>query len=219
MIAIDRGDAIPASAEGFAGLAFMGGSMSVNDPLPWIDAECALIRDAVARGVPVIGHCLGGQLMSRALGGSVTRNPVKEIGWSLAQRADNATAARWLGAAGDDADPALAADGGATVFQWHGETFSIPDQAERILGNEFCANQMFALGPHLAMQCHVEMTEAMIARWCESWPDEVAGLELDALPASVQTPASMLAAAPEQLVAMRRLADRLYTQWLAGLRG
>ena len=56
--------------------------MSVNDPLPWIDSVCKLIGDAVTRDIPVIGHCLGGQLMSKALGGTVTRNPVKEIGWS-----------------------------------------------------------------------------------------------------------------------------------------
>ena len=82
LIAIDAGEAVPASPEAFSGLCFMGGPMSVNDDLPWIEQACALIRMAAARNIPVIGHCLGGQLMSKAMGGEITRNPVKEIGWA-----------------------------------------------------------------------------------------------------------------------------------------
>jgi GMP synthase-like glutamine amidotransferase len=187
----------------------MGGPMSVNDPLPWIAEECALIRAAVAQNVPVIGHCLGGQLISKALGGVVTRNPVKEVGWSTARIEQNETAKHWLG-------HELHASGGElTVFQWHGETFSIPPEATRILNNGCCASQAFALGPHLAMQCHVEMTPAMIARWCESWSEEVAGL--DTLPASIQTPEQMHSETTTRLAAMRLLADRLYSVWIAGL--
>ena len=59
----------------------MGGPMSVNDPLPWIEQELSLIRKAQDKGLPVLGHCLGGQLISRALGGTISANPVKEIGW------------------------------------------------------------------------------------------------------------------------------------------
>jgi len=179
--------------------------MSVNDPLPWIADECALIRDAVERGVPVIGHCLGGQLMSKALGGNITRNPVKEIGWGSAQPVAHDLARRWFGELG----------GAATVFQWHGETFGIPPGATRILGNDFCANQIFVSGPHLGMQCHVEMTPEMIVQWCAGWPEEVAGL--DALPACIQTPEAMLAETPARLAAMRQLADQLYSVWITGL--
>ena len=81
LIAIDAGDAVPHSVEAYSGLVFMGGPMSVNDALPWIAPALALIRDAVAGDIPVLGHCLGGQLISKALGGTVSRNPVKEIGW------------------------------------------------------------------------------------------------------------------------------------------
>jgi GMP synthase-like glutamine amidotransferase len=209
LIAIDRGDPVPASAAAFSGLCFMGGPMSVNDPLPWIAEECALIRDAAARNIPVIGHCLGGQLISKAFGGSVTRNAVKEIGWGKARVENNETARHWLG------DERSSATDLHTVFQWHGETFSIPPSATRLLSNDYCTNQMFALGPHLGMQCHVEMTPAMIAKWCESWPDEVAGIT--PLPEPVQTPEQMLADTPENLAAMRLLADRLYSVWIDGL--
>src|SRR5512145_32886 len=134
LIAIDEGEAVPTTADGYAGLCFMGGPMSVNDPLPWIEPVCTLIRDAVAKDVPVIGHCLGGQLISKALGGRITKNPVKEIGWSEAGGEDSAIAKHWLGASAGKT---------GTIFQWHGETFSIPAGATRLFANQHCANQMF----------------------------------------------------------------------------
>ena len=80
------------------GLVFMGGPMSVNDDLPWIAERVRLIaRGGVADGVPVLGHCLGGQLMSKALGGTVSRNPVKEIGWGQVTVSPGAEARRWFG--------------------------------------------------------------------------------------------------------------------------
>ena len=80
-IRVDLGAAIPARADQFAGIGLMGGPMSVNDPLPWIADSIRLIQNAVERDIPLIGHCLGGQLISKALGGTVTRNPNgKEIG-------------------------------------------------------------------------------------------------------------------------------------------
>lgn len=205
LIALDEGAAVPASSEQFSGLCFMGGPMSVNDPLPWIEPVCRLIRDAVEKDIPVIGHCLGGQLMSKALGGAVTRNPVKEIGWGDAAAEDDTTARHWLGSFAGRA---------ATVFQWHGETFSIPPGAQRLFGNAHCANQMFALGPHLAMQCHVEMTPEMIATWCEQWADEALAV---ADQASVQTPEIMLAEIGDRLPTMRQLSEQLYGVWIKGL--
>ena len=206
MIALDEGADVPATADQYAGLCFMGGPMSVNDPLPWIDPVCALIRDAVSKNIPVIGHCLGGQLMSKALGGSVTRNPVKEIGWGQAFGEIDATARHWLGAF---------AGASSTVFHWHGETFSLPEGATRLLANGYCANQMFALGPHLGMQCHVEMTPEMIATWCEQWADEAIAA---ADQASVQTPEGMQAMIGDALPAMRHLSDQLYSVWITGLK-
>jgi len=215
LIAIDRGDAVPSRAGAFSGLCLMGGPMSVNDPLPWIADECALIRDAVAESVPVLGHCLGGQLISKALGGRIGANSVKEIGWGKARADTNGDsegelARHWLGAWLN------ATAGLADVFQWHGESFSLPPGAQRLLTNDFCANQAFVLGPHLALQCHVEMTPEMIALWCAGWPAEVQGLV--ELPACVQTPQQMLAETAARLPAMRRLADQLYSVWIGGLK-
>jgi GMP synthase-like glutamine amidotransferase len=206
LIAIDEDEPVPATADGFSGLCFMGGPMSVNDPLPWIEPVCALIRDAVAKDTPVIGHCLGGQLMSKALGGMVTRNPVKEIGWGKALGENDDVARHWLG---DYASQS------ATIFQWHGETFSLPPGASRLLANGYCANQMFAIGPHLAMQCHVEMTPEMIATWCGQWADEALAV---ADQPSVQTPAEMQREIAARLPVMRALSEQLYSVWIRGLR-
>jgi GMP synthase-like glutamine amidotransferase len=199
LICIDQGDAVPSSTDAYSGLCFMGGPMSVNDPLPWLAPVSNLIRLAVAGGQPVIGHCLGGQLMAKALGGTVSRNPVKEIGWGEV----TATGAvpDWLG------------DISAfEAFHWHGETFTLPPGATRILASAHCANQGFVLGPHLGLQCHVEMTEAMIRLWNRQWAAESAIAS-----ASVQTPEQMYQRIGERIDAMRIAADRLYTHWLAGL--
>ncbi|RLJ62812.1 type 1 glutamine amidotransferase [Sulfurisoma sediminicola] len=200
LIKIDEGAAPPPAPDEFSGLCFMGGPMSVNDDLPWLTPTFALIRAAVERGIPVIGHCLGGQLMSKALGGAVTRNRVKELGWGEVETASPA-ATDWLG----DMTKFEA-------FHWHGETFSIPPGATRILKSAHCDNQAFVLGPHLGMQCHVEMTESMIRLWCRHWADENA-----ASGPSVQTPEQMDERMAERIPAMRAAADRLYTKWIAGL--
>lgn len=201
LVKVDAGDVIPVAADDFSGLCFMGGPMSVNDDLPWLPQTFALIRQAVARNVPVIGHCLGGQLMSKALGGVIGRNPVKELGWGGVS-ATGSSAAEWLG----DLTRFEA-------FHWHGETFSIPPGAMRILKSDYCENQAFVIGPHLGMQCHVEMTEAMIRQWNTVWADE------NAAPGpSVQRPEEMYERIDERIAAMRKAADRLYGRWLAGLK-
>ena len=91
LVALDEGDPVPESSRYFAGLGFMGGPMSANDELPWTQPVLTLMRDAAARGVPVIGHCLGGQMLARALGARVTRHDRKEIGWVPLEVERNAT--------------------------------------------------------------------------------------------------------------------------------
>lgn len=205
LIAVDQGESVPADPDAFSGLVFMGGPMSVNDDLPWIPGVVALIRAGVAADVPVLGHCLGGQLMSKALGGKVGRNPVKEIGWGEIQVADNPVAHEWFG-------PDLRH---FESFHWHGETFTIPEGAVRIMGNRNCENQGFVAGKSLGMQCHVEMTEQLIDSWCESGAEEIA--DSKASPA-VQSADQMKEKAKERLAAMRRVADRLYDRWSKGLK-
>ncbi|HEX7559606.1 MAG TPA: type 1 glutamine amidotransferase [Usitatibacter sp.] len=206
LVKLDRGDAVPASSEPFAGLGFMGGPMSANDDLPWTKPVLALMRDARSRGVPMIGHCLGGQMMSRALGGVVSANPVKEIGWNRVTVEDSPLARRWFG---DDLRE-------FTTFQWHGETFTIPPGGERILTGVHCPNQAYVLDDrHLGLQCHVEMTPAMIASWIASGRSEV---EASLASPAVQPVERIAGEMAERLPALAATADRLYARWIRGLK-
>ncbi len=205
LVKLDLGDPVPASSAPYAGLGFMGGPMSANDELPWTQPVLALMRDAESRGVPLIGHCLGGQLMSRALGGKVTRNPVKEIGWNPVRVEDTDLARRWFGA-----DLAR-----FVTFQWHGETFTIPPGGERILTGAHCPNQAYVVGDrHLGLQCHVEMTPEMIASWLGSGAAE---LEESLGGPAVQPAERIRAEMGERLPALSSAADRLYRRWITNL--
>lgn len=203
LIALDAGEPVPAGPDDYAGLVFMGGPMSVNDDLPWIPKVLELIRKAAAENVPTLGHCLGGQLISKALGGVVTRNPIKEIGWGEVKVEDNPTARKWFGDIRS-----------FETFQWHGETFSLPPNATRLMSSPYCSNQGFAIGPHLGMQCHVEMTERMIDNWCRDGQDEIAANRGP----SVQTEAEMKANAQRKLDELHQVAARLYDVWSDGLK-
>jgi len=201
-ICVDKGDPLPKSGAPYTGLVFMGGPMSVNDPLPWIPQALQLIREAQAAEQPLLGHCLGGQLISKALGGQVTRNAVQEVGWGMVESLPNEVAQHWLGRLPSSFE----------VFHWHGETFTIPAGASHILTGPFCAHQGFAMGRTLALQCHIEMTSGMVDRWAKS-PD---GQQLVASP-SVQTAAMIHERLSERLQTLHQVADVLYGKWLGQL--
>ena len=204
VLKVDEGEAVPGNPREFSGLVFMGGPMSVNDDgLAWLKPALELVREAVRKDVPALGHCLGGQLMAKALGGEVTRTRVKEIGWGEVEVADNSVAREWFGAL--DAFES---------FHWHGETFSIPPGGTRVLGNARCANQAFALGKHLGMQCHVEMTEQLIRNWCRGGADEI---EASKASPGVQAPAKIEKNLGERVAALHKVADRIYDRWVEGL--
>jgi GMP synthase-like glutamine amidotransferase len=194
---------VPRDARRFSGIAFMGGPMSVNDDLPWIAPALELVRDAVRKDVPVLGHCLGGQLIAKAFGGVVGPNPVKEIGWGEVRVAQNALAREWLGDL-----PAFES------FHWHGETFSIPPGGTRVLESAHCANQAFALGKHFGMQCHVEMTEDLVNVWLRSGADEI---RASAASPAVQKPEDIQRDLEARLEALHAVADRIYDRWTEGL--
>ena len=203
LIALDEHEAVPRDARGFAGLCFMGGPMSANDDLPWIAPALELIRSGVRHDVPVIGHCLGGQLMSRAFGGRVSANAQKEIGWGEVRVSDNAVAREWLGE--------LQA---FESFHWHGETFSIPPGATRVLENAVCANQAFALGKHLGLQCHVEMTPELVRTWLRSGAQEI---EEGRASSAVQPPREIERDLEHRVAALNEVANRLYDRWTENL--
>ncbi|SEP16407.1 type 1 glutamine amidotransferase [Nitrosovibrio sp. Nv6] len=202
LVKIDAGEMPPASIDHFSGLVFMGGPMSVNDGLPWIEPALALIHRAVTNDIPVLGHCLGGQLMSKALGGIVRRSAVKEIGWGEVSVADNHVARMWFGEL-----PVFEA------FHWHGEEFTVPENATLLLSSPYCENQAFAMDSHLALQCHVEMTEEMMKAWCKTGAAEIAA----GSGPSVESIEAIQTSLAERVSALNRIACRLYEKWISGL--
>ena len=127
LIALDEGAAVPASRRAYSGIGMMGGPMSVNDGLPWVAPVCTFLRDAIGDGVPVIGHCLGGQLMAKALGARVARAAHRKSAGSTSTYAI-AVRARVV------RRPARFA-----AFQWHYDMFDLPPMATRVLTNAFNA--------------------------------------------------------------------------------
>jgi len=149
------GSAIPDAASA-SGLIFLGGPMSVNDDLVHLGREMAVIRAAAARRQPVLGICLGAQLIAKALGATVSRNPQKEIGWFEVEFA--------AAAASDALFSGLSRE---TVFHWHGETFALPSGAELLASSTRCTNQLFRAENNIyGMQFHLEVTPEIIASWC-----------------------------------------------------
>ena len=223
----DAGEAYPASVSAYQAMAVLGGEWSANDDRPSLCHAEALMREADAMGVPIIGHCLGGQLMAHAFGGSVERAAQPEIGWMPLQTTGSAAARYWFGAngapSGSGAAPGTGADPSSanagkesrfhTLYQWHRDSFvRLPPGAELLASSPACAHQAFALGPHLGMQFHIEITAEKIALWMaepgasfprlvERWPD------------SVQSLAAMAAVSERHLADSHALADQIYGAW------
>lgn len=192
----------PATIEPYAALAVMGGGMSANDALLSNRQAEILILQAMRLDRPVIGHCLGGQLMSRALGAEITASPAPEIGWQPISYENISVAREWFGSAPT-----------TTVAQWHYETFEIPEGAVRVATSSVCPNQAWALGPHLAMQFHIEIDEDKLTRWVAEADDK--WIQAQQLYRTVQGRIDMLAGLPYYLSQHQATADRIYRKWLS----
>jgi len=200
----EAGEAFPDHLREHAALAVLGGEMSANDPLPSLRRAEDLIRQAMDSGRPVIGHCLGGQLMARALGARVVDAPAPEVGWHRIERLPGERPRHWLG--DDDA---------VTVFQWHYEAFELPPGAERLARSAACPHQAFAIGPHLGMQFHVEVDAAKVRGWAAA--DDARWRAACARHPTVQGPAALHEGLARELPAHQALADRVYARWLASV--
>lgn len=204
LVKIDAGEPVPDSIAGYSGMALMGGPMSVNDDLPWLPPLFARILEAMQLDIPVLGHCLGGQLMSKALGAKVGKNPVKEIGWGEATTSGNAEARQWFG------DQRW-----FQVFHWHGETFDLPAGVTHLLSSQYCRNQAYSIGKHLAFQCHIEMTSDMVKTWCEAGADEIRDASRSS---GVQQSDEIQRDLDSRVAALQAVARPVYEKWIAGLK-
>jgi GMP synthase (glutamine-hydrolysing) len=196
-----EGDDVPRSSRFFSGIVLLGSDASVNDPDAWIQRELRLAGDAISCDIPVLGHCFGGQLMARALGATVQKNAFANIGWGSLRLTP---AGRCI--FGDV--PQIHA------FNWHYESFAIPQRATRTLFGEHCLNKGFVLGKHLAFQGHFEVTEDIVRTWCAAQRTELA----NARGPAVQHEAEILTSLPERVAAVHVAARSAYKAWLAPIR-
>jgi GMP synthase (glutamine-hydrolysing) len=167
------GEPAPGTLDEFEALAVFGGGQNVRQAgaLPWMTAEIELLRDALERGMPAIGVCLGSQLLARAAGAEVHRAREPEIGWYEVERTTVD-------------DPVLGAlPPRFDAYQWHSYTFELPAGAVELARSPVCP-QAFRLGDAWAVQFHPEVTTAIVDEWIddyESDPDAVAmGLDPEA---------------------------------------
>jgi GMP synthase (glutamine-hydrolysing) len=180
-----------------AGLVVLGGAMNVDEVgrYPFLAREVQWIREALRTDLPVLGICLGSQLLAKTLGAKVYPNGVKEIGWYHID----------LTSAADD-DPLFAGLAPRqTVFQWHGDTFDLPDGAVLLASSPLCQHQAFRYGHSAwALQFHVEMTTELVHEWLDhpESREELAALDyID--------PGAIRADTGRGLDAMRILGDRV----------
>ena len=197
----EAGEAFPDRLQDHSALVILGGEMSANDALPSLRQAENLFLQAVDQGLPTLGHCLGGQLMARALGARVLGSPAPEIGWQHVAVLPGAESRLWLGEATSH-----------QLFHWHSEAFELPSGCTVLASSRACPQQAFALGPHLAMQFHIEIDAAKMALWIAEGTDSLA--ELRDTP-TVQSGAQMLASSQTFLADHQRLADHIYAHWWA----
>ncbi len=192
----------PPDLHGCSGLIVMGGPMNVyeEEAFPFLRDEDRLLKEAFSRRLPVLGICLGAQLMAKAAGARVVKGAKKEIGWYGLHLEE--------AAASDCAFVGLPRD--IEVFQWHGDTFELPPGAVRLASSSLFPNQAFRLyeGAY-ALQFHVEVTEEMVHEWIDVNGEELAGLQGEIDPVRIRTETHA------KIAALARTAESLYGGLLA----
>jgi GMP synthase (glutamine-hydrolysing) len=161
-VRMDAGAPLP-SLDDSGLIVIMGGGMNIYEhrDFPWLVDEKRFLAKAVTREKPLLGICLGAQLLADVLGAKVVQNPHKEVGWWPVRFLDRSTPF----------------DGFPTecpMFHWHGDTFDVPNRARRIAESDGCPNQAFAFGDHIVgLQFHAEVTATDPAAFCDSAPQDV----------------------------------------------
>lgn len=153
---------IPQSAIEFSAIILLGGPMSVYEGIPYLNKEQSLIRDALQRNIPILGVCLGSQLIAGALGGTVYKGAKKEIGWYDVKITDKGLDNLFKGLEKKE----------LRVFQWHGDTFTLPQDAV-VLAHSDLYPQAFRIGSAYGLQFHLEVTTDMIKVWTEEYRNEI----------------------------------------------
>lgn len=186
------------SRELYDGLIVMGGPMGVYDErqYPWLTEEIRFIEKSIRHGKAVLGICLGAQLIARVLGAGIHKNHEPEIGW-FPVHASNISHALLEGIPDT-----------ITVFQWHGDTFDLPENSMRLFQSEICPNQAFAYEDRiLALQFHMESTTDSIQKLIRHASEDIKPGPF------VQSPEEMLNGAKQNEAILQNHCDRLLDRW------
>ena len=187
----------------YDGLIVLGGHMNVDqvDEYPYLVPELEAIKKAILLDMPILGICLGSQLLAKALGANVTKNKSKEIGWYDVMVTEEGRA-----------DPLLSKFNNVEkLFQWHGDTFEIPEDAVHLATSENCRNQAFRYGNKIyGLQFHLEVDQAMIQRWLVA-PTNLK--ELEELKGIID-PDQIRAETPSFINELMSLSDRTFGEFI-----
>lgn len=170
IIDVFNGESLPDSLAGVSATVILGGPMNVyeEDKYPFLKAEDEFLRKVIEKDIPTLGFCLGAQLIARAKDAVVKKNPEKEIGWFKVSLTDNGSNDPLFQGFSSEID----------VFQWHGDTFEIPDGGVKLAESEICPNQAFRIGGNIyGLQFHVEVTGDMIEQWIDAYKEELESLK------------------------------------------
>jgi len=196
-------DAQP-SLDGYRGMVVLGGPMNVDevDRHPHLATEVRLIQNAIDCGMPILGVCLGAQLIAKALGASVRPNREKEIGWHDVEVGEEGRG-----------DPLFRHFGASErIFQWHGDTFEVPSGAVHLARSALCANQAFRYGENVyGLQFHLEVDEPLIERWLRT---PVMQREIEELGGRVD-PQAIRAETPAAMQRLQPLSQRVFSEFIA----
>ncbi len=155
-------DRVPTSPSGYDTIAILGGPMSVYDHLPYLQKEQELIRNAMKNDTPILGICLGSQLIAQAAGGLVYKGKKKEIGWCNVYLTPASSNDIFRGFT----------DKTIRIFQWHGDTYDPPANA-KILAYSDLYPQAFRIGSAVGIQFHFEVDELLIQTWMKEYSAEL----------------------------------------------
>jgi GMP synthase (glutamine-hydrolysing) len=201
-----EGEAVPSSIADVAGLVVMGGPFSIDDveTHPYLATELALIRSAIRAGVPILGVCLGAQLLARALGGGVARGAAPEIGWLSVQRSLSEPDPLFDGVPAD-----------FVPFHWHGDAIVLPSDADadvkvvRLARSALADVQAFRVGSESSatygLQFHLESDAAMIEEMVRAFDGELLARGIDG--------ATLLRESRARLVEQERLGRLIFGRW------
>jgi GMP synthase-like glutamine amidotransferase len=170
VIDLSQGDKVPKLEKDFQSVICLGGPMNVyeEEKYQFLKEEDLLLKRIAEDEVPFLGICLGAQLLAKATGAKVTRNPEKEIGWYKIVLNESGLKDGLF----KDLPEVF------NVFQWHGDTFGIPHGGKRLAFSELCQNQAFKYSRNIyGIQFHVEITKDMITQWADAYKEELESLK------------------------------------------